>query len=406
MTKNDLLGYSVFATTALTAVGCAGSNDPAAGARCEPLPDAVEARFTAMRGPLGCEASRTPFADPPGGCSGAEALLAAARREYSALWNAADCGDEPPSLAPYVASYEADFRAQNTFTLHRIVRDEYTISAREFGAEHGDGPTIVLMHGFPDNQHLYDRVAPELAQHYRTITFDFVGWGSSSTPLSEDAYSFDAQRRDLEAVLAYFNVRDVVPVVHDASGWPGIDWALDNQESVAALVLLNTAYHPIAGQAPPNVIRAAAALDLRPAFLAAAGRDELMARSLLVAQVSRFFADETQAPIYLPLFARYAATTSVGIFALTATLGPTVMARASNVPRMQAFPRPVTIAFGAEDPYLNVATAEGFAQAFPNAELSLIEGGGHYVQLDRPQRVAAAILETIRRSSGDEAAQP
>ena len=40
----------------------------------------------------------------------------------------------------------------------------------------------MLMHGFPDNLHLYDRLVPHLTPPRRVVLFDFLGWGSSDKP--------------------------------------------------------------------------------------------------------------------------------------------------------------------------------------------------------------------------------
>jgi pimeloyl-ACP methyl ester carboxylesterase len=61
------------------------------------------------------------------------------------------------------------------FTEHLVPRDQYRIDARDYP---GEAPAIVLMHGFPDNLHLYDRLVLQLAPSRRVITFDFLGWGS------------------------------------------------------------------------------------------------------------------------------------------------------------------------------------------------------------------------------------
>jgi pimeloyl-ACP methyl ester carboxylesterase len=62
---------------------------------------------------------------------------------------------------------------------------------------------------------------------------------------------------------------------------------------------------------------------------------------------------------------------------------------------MQAFTPPVTVAFGADDPYLNPAVARGLASVFPRSRLELVERAGHYVQLDRPD----AVIEAIRQAT-------
>jgi len=60
------------------------------------------------------------------------------------------------------------------YSEHRVPRGTHRLYAREYP---GEGPAIVLMHGFPDNLHLYDRLVPHLSGR-RVVAFDFLGWGS------------------------------------------------------------------------------------------------------------------------------------------------------------------------------------------------------------------------------------
>ena len=62
-------------------------------------------------------------------------------------------------------------------------------------------PAFVLLHGFPDNSHIYDDLIPHLVSAgRRTVAIDFLGFGASDKP--EDApYSFARQLGDLEAVV-------------------------------------------------------------------------------------------------------------------------------------------------------------------------------------------------------------
>ena len=72
----------------------------------------------------------------------------------------------------------------------------------------------MLLHGFPDNQHLYDRLVPELVRR-RVVTFDFLGWGRSDKPAGY-TYTASNQTGDLDAVA--LQLASVVLVAHDASG--------------------------------------------------------------------------------------------------------------------------------------------------------------------------------------------
>src|SRR5262245_16702096 len=116
--------------------------------------------------------------------------------------------------------------------------DQHRIYVREYD---GEGPAVILMHGFPDNLRLYDRLVPHLSPPRRVITFDFLGWGASDKPAGY-AYTVTNQVLDLDAVINQLKLKQVILVAHDASGPPAIDWALAQSEKVAGLVLLNTYY--------------------------------------------------------------------------------------------------------------------------------------------------------------------
>ena len=74
---------------------------------------------------------------------------------------------------------------QETF----VQRDQHRIYVRNHP---GSEPAIILMHGFPDNVHLYDRLFPYLSPPRRVVLFDFLGWGSSDKP-SGYPYTTDNQ---------------------------------------------------------------------------------------------------------------------------------------------------------------------------------------------------------------------
>jgi pimeloyl-ACP methyl ester carboxylesterase len=84
----------------------------------------------------------------------------------------------------------------------RVQRGEHRIFV---GEQDGAGPAIVLMHGFLDNRHLYDRLVPYL-EGRQVVTFDFLGWGESEKPQNHD-YTFANRREDLDAVISGLDPR-------------------------------------------------------------------------------------------------------------------------------------------------------------------------------------------------------
>lgn len=64
-----------------------------------------------------------------------------------------------------------------------------------------DGPTVLLLHGFPDNQGVWDRVVPLLEPRFHVVTYDVRGAGGSSAPDSRKGYRMSRLVDDLVAVI-------------------------------------------------------------------------------------------------------------------------------------------------------------------------------------------------------------
>jgi pimeloyl-ACP methyl ester carboxylesterase len=281
---------------------------------------------------------------------------------------------------------------QVNFLEHSVPRDGYRIYARDYpGAE----PAIILMHGFPDNLHLYDRVIPFLSPQRRVITFDFLGWGGSDKPRGYP-YTAKNQEVDLDAVIKEYKLRRVVLVAHDASGPPAIDWALRHPDHVATLVLLNTYYCAMPTLKAPEAIFLFSTPFIRTvARPFSQALNNLIFRRMYWWQVGRFFRDAETRNHFVPmLYQQFDDTPSTrpAFFRLNEDLLPTLRAGSKTAPELKMFPRPVRIIFGAADPYLNSGVAQRFHELFPTSDLFLLPTARHFVQMDEPAEVARLIL--------------
>ena len=302
------------------------------------------------------------------------------------------CGVQ--DFSAFFEQYERKFELQHPYKSHAISRDGYVLHAREFGPSNsGHGFPVVLLHGFPDSLHLYDRLSPLLARQRRTIAFDFLGWGESTKPANH-TYDTASLRRDLEAVIEHFRLEKMVLVAHDASGFPVIDWALDNPDRVAGVILLNTVYAPSEALIPPEAIARFSATGLRRDIsVFVAKHVDAVWQSGHLEQVGKFFCERDARETYLKIFSHQSFGIRTAFFGLNGVLSNEVRKRAARLTDMRKFQPPVTIIFGAEDPYLNAGVAREFDAIFPNSQLHLVENGCHYVQLDQPTTVAQLILE-------------
>jgi haloalkane dehalogenase len=267
-----------------------------------------------------------------------------------------------------------------------------------------DGVPVMLMHGFPDNVHLYDRLLPRLAGRIPVVRFDFLGWGRSDKPVGYP-YTATNQAGDVAAVVdavsRHLGTDRVVLVAHDASGPPAIDWALAHPDRVAGLVLLNTYYHWMPQLRRPPAIALYSTPILRTAARAVVRRWPAVDRRLYAWQVGGFIADPEVRDPYVALLYRDFLPARPAFWRLNDDLLGTVLSRRRRVGELRRFAPPVRVIFGARDRYLNARVARRFAALFPHSDLHLLGDAGHYVQVDRPQRVAELMLAGWDRATND-----
>jgi len=110
-------------------------------------------------------------------------------------------------------------------------------------------------------------------------------------------------------------------------------------------------------------------------------------------QMSKLFVKQKVFSIYSKLFASQSLDIQPAFFQLTRTLysdvGNNAIKQTSLLPSIS---KKVLVIFGEQDPYLNTGVAKAFHSLFGNSELYLLQNAGHFVQLDRPRKVAKIIL--------------
>ncbi|HEY7453397.1 MAG TPA: alpha/beta hydrolase [Thermoleophilaceae bacterium] len=101
----------------------------------------------------------------------------------------------------------------------------------------GEGPPVVMLHGWPQHWYLWRDVIPAVAPHARVIAPDFRGAGW--TEVTKRGYERDQLMRDVVAVLDELGVEEFVVAGHDWGGYVGFLLALEHPERVRALLAMN-----------------------------------------------------------------------------------------------------------------------------------------------------------------------
>lgn len=106
----------------------------------------------------------------------------------------------------------------------------------------GDGPPVLMLHGFPQNLALWARVAPILAEHFTVVCADLRGYGDSSKPKclpDHSNYSFRTMANDNVELMKSLGHDSFHLVGHDRGGRTGHRLALDHPDALESLVVMD-----------------------------------------------------------------------------------------------------------------------------------------------------------------------
>lgn len=102
----------------------------------------------------------------------------------------------------------------------------------------GKGAAIVLLHGFLENQSMWDNYSAEFSKKYRVITIDLLGHGESEC--LGYVHAMEDHADAVHAVLTDLRIRKAILVGHSMGGYVALAFAELYPENVKGLVLLNS----------------------------------------------------------------------------------------------------------------------------------------------------------------------
>ena len=108
----------------------------------------------------------------------------------------------------------------------------------------GDGPPLLLLHGYPQTGYIWHKIAPLLAKDFTVVVADLRGYGDSDKPpTSADhaVYSKRAMAADMIAVMAALGYQRFFVAGHDRGGRVAHRLARDNPQAVEKLAVLDIA---------------------------------------------------------------------------------------------------------------------------------------------------------------------
>jgi haloalkane dehalogenase len=267
--------------------------------------------------------------------------------------------------------------------MHSARIDGLDIAYRELG----EGPAVLLLHGWPTSSYLFKDSMPAIARHHRAIAPDLPGFGASSKP--DVRYDFPLFEGVIDGLLDDLGVDEVAIVGHDLGGPIGVHWALRNPDRVTAIALLNTLLYP---EFTPEIIEfVEMMLDPQKAYEATS--PESLA-AFIRSGLSEGFAaaDEVIAEFQAP-YASDAARKTLA----AASIGLSLEGFREVAAGLPSITVPVRAIYGEQDRVLpDVAdTMRKVKRDIPHAEISSLPSCGHFLTGEEPRLVGALLGEFL-----------
>jgi 2-hydroxymuconate-semialdehyde hydrolase len=248
--------------------------------------------------------------------------------------------------------------------------------------DEGDGPVVVLLHGFPTSAHLWRDLVPILAPRSRAIAPDLLGYGYSDKSKDADLH-IRAQASYVRELLESLGVDEFAVVGHDIGG--GIAQLMAFEGGVKTLALIDSVSldsWPIEGvrmiqEADPDAVDQEFSTELvRITFdLGMCRRDRLADED-----VEEFVRPWREDPAALIRAAR--GIDGVGL--------------EGTEDRLAALDVRTLVLWGEDDPYQPAEHAERLGELLPGATVATLPGCSHFVTEDAPEVALPLVADYLR----------
>ena len=276
---------------------------------------------------------------------------------------------------------------------------------RQHAVTGGEGPPLLLVHGWPQTWYAWRLVMPALARDFSVVVPDQRGCGLSGKP--EDGYDTSTLAADLVALMDALGHRRFAVAGHDTGMWIGYALAADHPDRVDRLAVAEAAM-PGVSPSPP-LFGSTAANDRLWHFAfnrlaevndqLAAGREDVYF-GFQFAKAARPLPDYT-VKYYIDALAADPAALH-GSFAAYRALDATIAQNQQRTTRRLTLP--VLAIGGAKG--IGEGAANTMKLAADNVQSVVIPGSGHYLLEEAPEETLAALTAFLAPYRNDPAAAP
>jgi len=250
---------------------------------------------------------------------------------------------------------------------------------------------VVFVHGNPGSGADWEPLLAAVGERRRAVAWDAPGFGGARAPAGF-RQTVDAHAAFIGRALDALAIDRAHLVVHDFGGPWGLRWAAEHPDRFASAVLLGTGVLPgYRWHALARVWRTPLLGELFMATTTRAGFRLLLRRGQH-RPLPRAFVDR--------MYDDFDDHTRRAVLELYRSVPDVAAAGERMAAALRPLDRPALVLWGRRDPYLPAALAERQRDAFPHADVHVLERSGHWPFIDDHDTVAAATDAFLDRHAG------
>jgi len=267
---------------------------------------------------------------------------------------------------------------------------------RIFFREAGTGAALLCIHGFPTASWDWHRIWPTLTQQFRVIAPDLLGFGFSDKPPGHP-YSLFEQARIMEALLEQRGIDSVHVLAHDYGDTVAQELLARQRErrqrgdtglAIRSVTLLNGGLFPEVTR--PLFIQKVLKNRLAGPILARLMSERTFRRSFPRVFAAAHRPSDGELRDFWSLIAYHDGQRVAHL--LSRYQDERRMHRARWTRALQHNEIPLRLIIGPEDPVSGRSIAGRFSELVPDPDIVILDGAGHYPQVEVPEPLLDALL--------------
>ncbi len=252
--------------------------------------------------------------------------------------------------------------------------------------DEGDGPTILLIHGFGASLHTWEKIKPLLLQEgFRVISLDLPGFGLTDYPFGSDRSAECVLKEHLEGFIDYLGMDQLHLVGNSLGGWLAWELASERPRKVEKLILLNAAGYDL-----DDTNASAVKMGRKKIFnrIAKTG----LSRFIIKRMVKQTFANKGKVTDELIEF-YYGLSNREGNIAAAQYLARNWIN--PEVGKIKNIKAPTLIIWGEKDQLISVEDAKKFSRDLKLDEVIIYQNVGHTPMEEIPQICAEDMIRFL-----------